>query len=195
MAEVFQLSKFKGALAHGGARPSLFEFSVTTPGAIGSGSAVGLDKIKFYCNVSAIPPLTVTPIERQYFGRTVKIPGDMVFGDLNTTIINTESYAVRNDIEQWMDHINSHNENKGISDNTTWKVQGTLKQYAKKGGVLMTFKFNDMWPQTLSEIALGYDTASDIEQFDVTWAYDWYEIVAGAIPLGGASTTFLATQN
>jgi len=40
----------------------------------------------------------------------------------------------------------------------------------------MSFKFNGMWPQTVSEIALSYDTASDIEQFDVTWAYDWYEI-------------------
>ena len=192
MAEVFQLSKFKGALAHGGARPSLFEFDVSTPSS--TGSTTGLANIHFYCNVSAIPPLTVTPIERQYFGRTVKIPGDMVFGDLNTTIINTESYVVRNKIEQWMAHINSHRGNKGSSDNTTWKVQGNLKQYSKDGGLLMTFKFNDMWPQTLSEIALGYDTASDIEQFDVTWAYDWYEIVAGTLPTGGAPS-YMTSQN
>ena len=186
----FSLSTFKGAMQHGGARPSLFEFSVTKPAALSA--AVGLAKIKFYCNVSAIPPLTVTPIERQYFGRTVKIPGDMVFGDLNTTIINTESYAVRNDIEKWMAHINSHNENKGISDNSSWKVQGNLKQYSKSGALLMTFTFNDMWPQTLSEIALGYDTASDIEQFDVTWAYDWYEIEAGS---GLKVPIVYATQN
>jgi len=186
----FQLSDFKSALEHGGARPSLFEFNISTPGTVEGND--DLDDINLYCNVSAIPPLTVTPIERQYFGRTVKIPGDMVFGDLNTTIINTESYSIRNRIEQWMDHINGHNNNLGISHSENWKVTGTLKQYAKDGQPLMNFKFNGMWPQTLSEIALGYDTASDIEQFDVTWAYDWYEIEAGS---GLKVPIVYATQN
>ena len=34
----------------------------------------------------------------------------------------------------------------------------------------------DCWPQSVSEIALSYDTASDIEQFDVTWSYQYYEV-------------------
>ena len=38
----------------------------------------------------------------------------------------------------------------------------------------MTYEFVDIWPTTLSEIALSYDTASDIEQFDVTWSYNYY---------------------
>jgi len=175
---VFQLSTFKSALEYGGARPSLFEFNISTPTIV-----TGLDtlaRIYFFCNVSSIPPLTVTPIERQYFGRTVKIPGDIVFGDLTTTVINTEDQPIRNRIEQWMDMINGHNHNKGISDSETWKVTGTLTQYAKDGETLMYFNFNGMWPQTLSEIALSYDTASDIEQFDVTWAYDWYNIESGS---------------
>ena len=79
------IATFKSALTHGGARPSLFEMSVSTATGIGA-----ISDFKSFCNVSAIPPLTVTPIERQYFGRTVKIPGDIVFGDLSTSIINTQ---------------------------------------------------------------------------------------------------------
>ena len=33
-----------------------------------------------------------------------------------------------------------------------------------------------MWPQTVAELPLSYDTASDIEQFDVTWAYNYYKM-------------------
>jgi hypothetical protein len=176
----FQLSEFKSALAHGGARPSLFEFSVAPPfGAGGGGGVDAAARFTSLCNVSSIPPLTVTPIERQYFGRTIKIPGDMIFGDLTTTIINTEDYSIRNDIEKWMNKINGHNHNIGISDSGTWKVTASLKQYAKDGDSLMIFTFNGIWPQTLSEIALSYDTTSDIEQFDVTWAYDWYSMDKG----------------
>ena len=38
----------------------------------------------------------------------------------------------------------------------------------------MVYTFVDCWPQTVSEIALSYDTASDIETFDITWAYNYY---------------------
>jgi len=107
------LTDFKGAIVHGGARPSLFEFVFTaTPTDV----STSLGDVKLYCNVSEIPPLTLTPIERQYFGRTVKIPGDLVFGELTTTIINTEDFGVRNEIEKWMEFINSTVANESKAD-------------------------------------------------------------------------------
>ena len=166
------LSNFKSALQYGGARPSLFDFQVYDVGITG----VSLTNTPLYCNVSSIPPLTVTPIEKQYFGRTVKIPGDIVYGDLATTVLNAEDYSIRNAIEAWMDHINSHKENKGISDNTSWVTDGTLTQYGKDGDAVVAWEFIDMWPQTVAELPLSYDTASDIEQFDVTWAYNYYQM-------------------
>ena len=178
------LSTFTNALKYGGARPSLFEFFVT-----GAPSTVdaSLSNVHLYCNVSEIPPLTLTPIERQYMGRTVKIPGDLVFADLTTTIINTEKFNVRNEIEKWMEYINSTVENKSqpLADFGTGTAR--LKHYQKDGGVTMVYEFVDCWPITLSEIALSYDTASDIEQFDVTWAYNYYHMV-----LDGSTVT---TQN
>ena len=65
--------------------PVYLNFSITATPTV----AMSLSMYTLYCNVSAFH-LDVTPIERQYFGRTVKIPGDIVFGDLTTTIINTE---------------------------------------------------------------------------------------------------------
>ena len=179
----FNISKFKGALAGGGARPSLFEFTVT-----GLPTDVGtqVDNINFYCQVSALPPLTVTPIEKMYFGRTVKIPGDIVFGDLSTTIYQTESGTERLGIEKWMDLINGHVSNLSSLEESTlnfmgkYSATGTLTQYAKDGtSTLSTVTFVDLWPQAVTEIALSYDTASDLEQFDVTWSYNHYSTVIG----------------
>ena len=164
------LSNLKGALTYGGARPSLFEITVSKP----TGVTGSFDSMATHCNVSAIPPLTVTPIERQYFGRTVKIPGDMVFGDLSTTILNSQDFSLKKVIEDWMDNINSTGSNKGFSDSTSGVGTVILTQYAKEGSSLLKWTFVDCWPQTISEIALSYDTASDIEQFDVTWSYNYY---------------------
>ena len=173
----FSLSTFQGALATGGARPSLFDLEVSgTPAGVND---TKLEDVKYFCNVSALPPLTVTPIERQYFGRTVKIPGDMVFGDLSTTIIMTEGGNERSELEIWMNEINGTISNEMNSGhNTSNGFAGTVKlhQYGKddSGSPVHTIEFVDCWPSTIGEIALSYDTASDIEQFDVTWTYNYY---------------------
>ena len=176
----FNVSKFKGALKHGGARPSLFKFTVT-------GSPVTLTDLEYFCQVSALPPLTVTPIEKMYYGRTVKIPGDIVFGDLTTTIYQTEDGKERFNLESWMDKINGHVANvSSLEDETTnfmgkYSGTGTLFQYAKDGTTTLSeVEFVDMWPQSVTEIALSYDTASDLEQFDVTWSYNHYNVTVGS---------------
>ena len=54
----FAVSKLKGALASGGARPSLFEFKVS---AAPTGVSATLSDVHLYCNISEIPPLTLLP--------------------------------------------------------------------------------------------------------------------------------------
>jgi hypothetical protein len=172
------LTSFQAALPYGGARPSLFEFQITaTP----TGVDGSLSSVSLYCNVSEIPPLTLTPIERQYFGRTVKIPGDLVFADLTTTIINTETFNVRNELEKWMEVINGTVDNIGVADDNFGTGTAQLIHYQKDGEKTMTYEFVDCWPTAVSEIALSYDTASDIEQFDVTWAYNYYTQTGGTV--------------
>jgi hypothetical protein len=172
------IDTFKAALKYGGARPSLFEFQIT---AAPTGVDASLSSVNLYCNVSEIPPLTLTPIERQYFGRTVKIPGDLVFADLTTTIINTEKYNVRNELETWMEVINGTISNTGEADVNFGTGTAKLIHYQKDGTSTMTYEFVDCWPTAISEIALSYDTASDIEQFDVTWAYNYYTMSGGTV--------------
>lgn len=181
----FALSTFKSALASGGARPSLFEMTIE-----GNPAGTLKDSFKFVCQVSEIPGVTVTPIEKQYFGRTLKIPGDMVFADLTTTIYNDESFEVRNEIEKWMAGINSHEDNKrtfGVAMGTEWST-GKLKHYDKNGELINTITFHGLWPQTLAEIPLSYDTVSDIEQFDCTWTYQYYTF-SGAGSVAGSKYT------
>ena len=179
------LSTFKSALTHGGARPSLFEFAIT---AAPSGVESSLASVNLYCNVSEIPGLTVTPIERVYKGRTVKIPGDMVFADLSTTIINTEDFSVRNEIEKWMEAINSTVENESVSDSDFGTGTAILTHFQKGGNKTMEYTFVDIWPTSVAEIALSYDTASDIEQFDCTWAYNYYTFKGSGVAAGTHGT-------
>ena len=182
----FSITTFQSHLSGGGARPSLFSFELSGPPS--GGTAGGLGDVSFFCTVSELPGLTITPIERFYYGRTVKIPGDMVFADLTTTIINDEDMKARVQIEKWMAGMNSHETNVRAFSAHMGAEGATAKlhQYGKKPDSvseqgttpkLTTIEFVGIFPSTLSEIALSYDTASDIEQYDVTWSYQYWKTV------------------
>ena len=42
--------------------------------------------------------------------------------------------------------------------------------------ILRTYKFYDIFPTTIGEIALSYDSSDETEQFDVTFKVQYYTI-------------------
>ena len=158
------------------ARSSLFKFSLAvTESAI----STALGDIEYLCRATSLPGLTITPIERQYLGRTVKIPGDITFAELAITLVNDTSYKLRNAFEVWMAGINSHEENKRhfgstFGSETATLTLSTLERAA--GSVAQSYSFVNAWPTTVDPIELSWDTASDIEEFGVTFAYQYYTV-------------------
>jgi|TARA_R110000744_G_scaffold379211_1_gene496745 hypothetical protein len=173
------ISNFKSALTYGGARPSLFDVQIYPPTTIGGLEL--LTKSQYQCNVSEIPGLTITPIEQQYFGRVTKIPGEVVFaGTLSTTFINPEDYGCRTALETWTEYLNGSENNLSTSEkHTEWSGQVKLRQYTKDGGTSIDYLFEDCWPSDFSAIELSYDTAAAMEEYTVTWTYNYYTTSAG----------------
>ena len=132
--------------------------------------------------MGSIPGVEITPIERAHYGRMIKFPGDMVFADLTTTIYQTEGGQEHTSILTWMDLINAPNGNKMSTETTSGMDHsgtGHIWARTKGGGTALEIIFKDMFPTSVSEIALSYDTTSDFEQFDVTWAYQYFEYKPG----------------
>ena len=157
------------------ARSSLFKFSLAvTETAI----STALGDIEYLCRATSLPGLTITPIERQYLGRTVKIPGDITFAELAVTLVNDTGYDLRNAFEVWMAGINSHEENKRHLGSAFGAECATLTLSVldPTGTVQQTYNFVDAWPTTVDPIELSWDTASDIEEFGVTFAYQYFTV-------------------
>ena len=176
----FTIDAFKSGISKAGlepARSSLFKFAMS--GTIVTTLSGGLSDIEFLCRATSLPGMTITPIERQYLGRTVKIPGDITFAELAITLVNDTSYKLRNAFEVWMAKINSHEENKRhfgstFGSETATLTLSTLERAA--GSVAQSYSFVNAWPTTVDPIELSWDTASDIEEFGVTFAYQYYTI-------------------
>jgi len=172
-----KISNFKSALTFGGARPSLFDVQIYVPS--GPTELEALRKSQYQCTTTSIPGLTITPIEKQYFGRTVKLPGEMTFGALSTTFINPEDYGIRKALESWTEYINGTQTNlAGSVTPADWYTTLKIRQYTKDGSVAIDFDFQDCWPSAVDAIDLSYDTTGAMEEFNVTWEYNYYTTTA-----------------
>lgn len=198
----FQINDFTTALVGDGARPNLFQISIPNlvNGLTLGATAIGANAnspgraLQFLAKSAQLPGSTLGTVPMYYFGREVKLAGNRTFADWTITVINDENFMIRNSIEQWMNYINSHQGNTrgapganpainaaattGISSYT---VDAEVHQYSKFGGQNMTtdpiksYKFVGMFPVDLSPIDLDWGSNDSVEEFTVTFAYQFWE--------------------
>ena len=157
------ITNFVGALRQG-ARPNLFEVRI---GALG-------DNIRFLAKGASIPPSTIGNIDAPYQGRQVKVPGNRTFEPWTITIYNDIDFGIRSAIEDWMNAINSHEGNVGYGTIADAYQDGQVVQLGRDGQVLRAYNIKDMWPSELSAIELAFDSNDQIEEFTVTFQYNYW---------------------
>lgn len=175
----FNANTFRQELKYGGARPTLFEVSLTFPSFVPSASAAGA-KVTFMCKASQVPGMNLGTIEIPYFGRTIKTPGDRTFEDWTMTVINDEDYLVRNALEAWsnaIDQIDQDTEtirNEELEDINSYVIDITVKQFSKRGNIVKQYQLKNAHPSVIAPIELSWENKDTIEEFDVTFVYDYF---------------------
>ena len=173
----FNINEIKSQLTFGGAKASLFQVQITNPV-----NAIADLKTPFMVQAAAIPESTLGTIEIPYFGRKVKIAGDRTFAEWTVTIINDEDFLIRNAMEQWSNSINSHAGNIrefGSASPLLYKSNAQITQFSKTGVPIREYTFNGMFPTEVSAIEMAWETTDAIEEFTVTFQYDFWEVSGG----------------
>lgn len=168
MARSFSVSDFRSNLRLGGARPTLFEVRLFTP----PGLALDLQKTPFLVRSAEIPQSTGGIIRVPYFGREVKFGGDRQFPAWTVTVINDEDFKIRNEVEKWSNAINSMRGNLRLVNGNDYKANATVTQYGKQGDTLRTYRFEGLFPASISSIGLDWNDTDQIESFQIQFEYD-----------------------
>lgn len=178
----FNVNDMRAQLTGGGARPGLFQVNLTNPV---DGAAD--QKLSFMAKATSVPASTLGMIEVPYFGRKIKIAGDRTFAEWQITVINDEDFLVRNAMEAWSNSINLHQQNVTTRGGSPagYKSQGQVIQYGKQGNILRVYNFNGLFPTEISTIELDWNTPDTIEEFTVTFQYDWFNVSGGITGNGG----------
>ena len=184
----YTLSQFKSTLKGGGARPNLFEVTMTPKG----GGAFDGTEFSMLCKAAALPASNIAPIDVPFRGRIFKVAGDRTFDTWTITVINDIDFKIRNAMEKWMQLIGQYSDSSGANNPNDYMAEAEVKQLqrlASSGGVSgggltpsATYKFYDIFPTNISQIDLSYDTSDTIEEFTVEFQVQYWERTGG----GGA---------
>ena len=171
-----------------GVKPNMFMVEIPFPGTGNDDPDVNL-----LCKSTALPASNLGVIEVPFRGRTVKIAGDRTFDTWSATFFNDKSMKIRGKFEQWLESMNTHEQNNAPlfkpSETDGYMKKMKVHQMRKDdktpgvdGGnttILRTYTLNFAFPTSISQIDLAYDSNDQIEEFTVEFQYSYWTAKSG----------------
>jgi hypothetical protein len=168
---ILGVDDFKSKLRGGGARPNLFKATVNFPAYAGG----DVELTSFLCKAAQLPASVMNVVEVPFRGRQLKIAGDRTFETWTTTIINDTDFNVRNAMERWMNGINAHSANTGLTNPVEYEADLIVEQLDKDGETIKTYQFRGCFPTNVAAIDVNYETVDTIEEFTVEFQVQYWE--------------------
>ena len=171
-----------------GVKPNMFMVEIPFPGSGNDDPDVNL-----LCKSTALPASNLGVIEVPFRGRTVKIAGDRTFDTWSATFFNDKSMKIRGKFEQWLESMNTHEQNNAPlfkpSENDGYMKKMKVHQMRKDDKIpsvdgsnttiLRTYTLNFAFPTSISQIDLAYDSNDQIEEFTVEFQYSYWTAKSG----------------
>ena len=162
---------FKAKLTGGGARPNLFKATINFPAYAGGDT----EFTSFMVKGAGLPASVIASVDVPFRGRQLRVAGDRTFEPWTITVINDSEMRVRNSFETWMNGINEHVNNQGLTNPSDYQADMIVEQLDKDGTVTKTYTLRGAFPTNVSQIDLSYDTNDAIEEFTVEINYQYWE--------------------
>ena len=167
------INEFKSRLRGGGARANQFKVTLPFPGYAAVGGETS--DLAFLCSATALPGQTVGQVAIPFRGRVLNIAGDRTFEPWTITVLNDTDFKLYRAFERWMNGINNMTDNEGIANPADYQVDGFVDQLDRNGTTLKSYTYRGLYPEVLANIPLNYATNDQVESFDVTFRYQYFE--------------------
>jgi hypothetical protein len=167
------INDFKAKLAGGGARPNQFKVTMPFPGYAHVGGEI--EELAFLCKTTTLPAMTLGTFTVPFRGRQIKIAGDRTFAHWSITVINDSNFKLRNAFERWSNGINNMTDGEGLTNPADYQVDAFIDQLDRNGATIKSYTLRGAFPTEIAAIDLDYGTNDEIEQFQVTFSYQYFE--------------------
>jgi hypothetical protein len=168
---ILGVDDFKSKLVGGGARPNLFKATVNFPAYAGG----DVELTSFLVKAAQLPASIINTVTVPFRGRQLQVAGDRTFEPWTITIINDTDFKIRNAFERWMNGINQHSANTGLTNPVDYQADMSVAQLDKAGNEVKVYNFRGTFPTNVSAIDLSYENTDVIEEFTVELQVQYWE--------------------
>ena len=134
-----------------------------------------IEELAFLCKVTQLPAMTVGMVTVPFRGRQIKIAGDRTFADWTITVLNDTNFKLRNAFERWQNGINNMTDGEGLTNPADYQVDAFVDQLDRNGATIKSYTLRGAYPIELAAIELDYGNNDAIEEFQVTFNYQYFE--------------------
>ena len=140
----------------------------------------------FLCKSAALPASTVGTVELPFRGRVIKVPGDRTFESWTATFYMDDAFELRGAYEKWVELTNTVDANTAAGNISDILKDITVTQMDKFGGSatgfknIREYKLISAFPVSVSQVSIAYDNNDSYEEFDVEFAYQYFETGIGS---------------
>ena len=170
-----KISEFKSNMRGGGARPNQFRVELSFPADLNIPNAgLAAQAAQFLCDSTSLPGSTIANVPVAYRGRTVNFAGERSFQPWGVTVYTDTDFLIRNAMEKWQSLVQNYASTEGVTNPSRYQADMTVHQLDRNGGILKTYFFKDAYPTDIGAIQLSYGTDNQIENFSVTFQYNYF---------------------
>ena len=192
---------FRDRMVGGGARSNLFEVNISLPAGVEDPSGQYDRDIRFFTKAAEIPAANVGNIPVPFRGRVLPIAGDRTFDPWTVTIINDQTFNLRDVMEQWSNKINDLQFAGGDINPADYQTKAEVFQLGRNAAslqnsgndmnagdpipILRIYNFEGIYPNSVSSIPLDYGATDQIQEFQVTFNYLFWTVEGGVKGIAG----------
>jgi hypothetical protein len=169
------ISQFKAQMKQGGARSNSFKCIITPPQGLVQGAAAAGSKIEFLAKSASLPAADLAPVQVMYRGRPVNFAGERTFTPWTVTLYNDNDFIVRNAFENWVNETSRAESTNGVLAPSDYQVDMEVYQLDRNDVQLKKYIFRDAFPVNVSDISLSWDQNNQIQEYSVTFEYNFWE--------------------
>ena len=182
MAFQKSIQDFKSVLQGGGVRPTMFQVELTYPSGVAADANNTTTEGTFLIKAASLPQAEVGFVDVPFRGRMLKVTGDRKFQDWNITVTNDTTFGQRKALEKWSELCQNMNYALGANTLAEYYSNAIVRQLDRDGNQLRAYRFEGIWPTTVGDIQLDFNTQDTVEDFQVTFAVQYWSAVEDGDP-------------
>ena len=129
----------------------------------------------FLCRSAQITASTIGEVLVPFRGLQIFLAGDRTYDALTVTVFSDTDWNVRSAVEEWQTAMQDlgATTTAGAAVSEHYYGLANVTQLDRNDRPLREYVLHDIWPLSVDPIDLGYDTDNIVQEFSVSWRFNY----------------------